>query len=80
MSEINDGGPAFPCMPPKQDIGVGQASGYPDPESGMTLRDYFAAAALQGILANSRLSERAPIINVDDAWNYASSMLEERIA
>ena len=41
---ISDGGPAFPTL----FIEPGYGSGY----AGMTLRDYFAAAALQGILAN----------------------------
>ena len=37
---INDGGPAFPTP-----VGVQH-------NDGMTLRDYFAAAALQGLLAS----------------------------
>lgn len=37
-NQINDGGPAFPVP----SLAVG---------SGMTLRDYFAAAALQGLMA-----------------------------
>jgi len=37
---INDGGSAFPHE---------THNGY---DSGMTLRDYFAAAALQGVLSN----------------------------
>lgn len=41
MSEINTGGPAFPPSNP----------GY---AHGMTLRDYFAAHALQGGLAHNR--------------------------
>jgi hypothetical protein len=48
---INDGGPAFPA----QDW---QAKGNHHP--GMTLRDYFAAAALQGILSNTEAGK---------AWN-----------
>jgi hypothetical protein len=40
---INDGGPAFPRT---------GADGHTSPQSGMTIRDYFAAAALQGLLAN----------------------------
>ena len=51
----NDGGPAFP-VPPDQGCATGDprdgmavcAAG-----TGMSLRDYFAAAALNGILANS---------------------------
>ena len=41
-----NGGPAFPYT---------NYSGFP--ESGMTLRDYFAAKAMQGLLANPKLSE-----------------------
>ena len=41
---INDGGPAFPRT---------GADGHTSPQSGMTLRDYFAAAALQGLLADN---------------------------
>jgi hypothetical protein len=37
-NKINDGGPAFPNVPPD--------SQYSDWDKGMTLRDYFAAAAL----------------------------------
>ena len=40
MSTINDGGPAFP-------VGSGDMR---DPV-GMTLRDYFAAKAMQGLFA-----------------------------
>ena len=46
-NKINDGGPAFPVP----SLAV---------DSGMTLRDYFAAAALQGILSNTEASK---------AWN-----------
>ena len=43
MSTINDGGPAFPL----QSIGPDFAPGY----AGMTLRDYFAAKAMQAMLS-----------------------------
>ena len=43
MSTIDNGGPAFPL----QSIGPDFAPGY----AGMTLRDYFAAKAMQGLLA-----------------------------
>ena len=41
---INDGGPAFPNVPSDPQ--------YLDWDKGMTLRDYFAAAALQGLLSS----------------------------
>ena len=43
MNKTNDGGPAFPL----QSIGPDFVPGY----AGMTLRDYFAAKAMQGLLA-----------------------------
>ena len=45
IQPINDGGSAFPS-PPSQ-----HSNGFYSTGEGMTLRDYFAAAALQGILA-----------------------------
>lgn len=46
---INNGGPAFPC---------GLASGHIDPlHHGMTLRDYMAVKAMQGLLSMNRSSE-----------------------
>jgi hypothetical protein len=62
MSEIDDGGLAFP-------------SEY-YAEQGMTLRDYFAAAALQGLLANgyNGSCNRAAI----NAYDYADAMIEAR--
>lgn len=50
MSEHKDGGPAFPCAPVLHENGPdsywSQAG-----QGGMSLRDYFAAAALNGLLA-----------------------------
>lgn len=46
----DDGGAAFPLMPP-QDTAAGIAVGYPYPEPGMTLRDYFAAHAMPQLIA-----------------------------
>lgn len=47
MSNTNNGGPAFPCKQYAHGI---SPSGHSE---GMTLRDYFAAAALTGMLSNS---------------------------
>lgn len=53
MSALNDGGPVFPTtqnvVHPSRGIVVGQII-----TGGMSLRDYFAAAALQGMLATGR--------------------------
>ena len=41
-------------MPP-QDTSAGQAVGYPHPEAGMTMRDYFAAKAMQAGMTGATL-------------------------
>lgn len=72
---INDGGPAFPC----EEEASTSFSGCPVmiQHSGMTLRDYFAAAALQGITArthiNSDMRGWAEL-----AYKHADAMLAER--
>lgn len=65
MSQINDGGPAFP-----------DSEGQANYTGGMTLRDYFAAKAMQGhITSNLNLPP-------DDvafwAYKYADAMLAEQ--
>jgi hypothetical protein len=68
MSEIEDGGAAFP-------------SEY-YAEQGMTLRDYFAAAALQGLLAKYGNTEEErsddTIVQASTCYEYADAMLEAR--
>ena len=49
MSKIEGGGPAFPC----ETVGTDKHGEYRLPYQGMTLRDYFAAKAMQGYLSNS---------------------------
>lgn len=44
---INDGGPAFPRVPTQWGDGIAVWG-----EPGMTLRDYFAAKAMQGDLSS----------------------------
>lgn len=45
-NQINDGGPAFPSPPSHH------SNGFYSTGNGMTLRDYFAAVALQGLLSS----------------------------
>ena len=66
MSNTNTGGPAFP----QQD----DASG----SEGMTLRDYFAAKAMQGLLAGTTTSDG--LVIVKDAYAIADAMLKAREA
>lgn len=56
MTTIDNGGPAFPL----QSIGPDFSPGY----AGMSLRDYFAAAAMQGLLAHHGVYE-------EDAHHYS---------
>jgi hypothetical protein len=73
------GGAAFPCLPPEG------AAGYPYPDSGMTLRDYFAAKAMQGMLANpqsdySPMTKSAVLGISADAWAVADAMIAAKNA
>jgi predicted DNA-binding transcriptional regulator AlpA len=62
-SDINEGGPAFP--------GYG--------ETGMTLRDYFAAKAMQGFAADPDTTGSAEII-AKVAYQWADAMIKAREA
>ncbi len=63
-TQIDDGGPAFPCA---------GSSG------GMSLRDYFAAAAIQGLCASTSHDD-APAVKTLAEWAYqqADAMLNHR--
>jgi hypothetical protein len=65
---MNTGGPAFPKTP---FIEIGT------PQNGMTLRDYFAAKAMQGFASNlgpgATFNSRAEI-----AYEWADAMLKAR--
>lgn len=73
------GGAAFPVLPP-QDTAAGVATGYPFPEAGMTLRDYFAAKALQGICAAPEHLDRIGSFKnaAETAYELADAMLAAR--
>lgn len=66
---MNDGGPAFPQRSVDEDGNLYQR--------GMTLRDYFAAKAMQGLLASSKydVDEEA---TASDAYIIADFMLKAR--
>jgi len=74
---INDGGPAFPHK--RQIRCNGEVIDYVM-ESGISIRDYFAAAALQGLIA-SRGSMSTRFLAEDDAsyvYEIADAMLKAR--
>lgn len=74
MNYTKTGGPAFPTTKPLDSWG--------DPNQGMTLRDYLAAKAMQGMLANPKLQEQ--ILKAgqswieESAWAVADAMLKAR--
>lgn len=67
MASIETGGPAFPFVE-TGDCGV---------REGMSLRDYFAAKALQGILAGGAINTGIKSKS-ETAYAYADAMLESR--
>ena len=82
MSAPDNGGPAFPVLPPC-DMEGASASGYPFSDAGMTLRDYFAAKAMQGMLAghfacygHDNYWKRDSI--AEEAYEIAEAMLKAR--
>jgi hypothetical protein len=70
MSNTNTGGPAFPL----QSIGPDFATGY----SGMTLRDYYAAKAMQGIISTNTSFLHNPEQLAAKAFEFADAMLKAR--
>jgi hypothetical protein len=64
--------PAFPIFP---ETGAGHASAF----QGMTLRDYFAAKAMQGFMANkSNPMHFQPENDANWAYSIADAMLAVR--
>ena len=70
---MNDGGPAFPCEISVHPIGQ---VGYSEKVSGMSLRDYFAAKALQAIIKASMTWQTDG--QARQAYEYADAMLRHR--
>ena len=76
MSSKDTGGQAFPCFE-RGSAGAGPLD-LTDP--GMTLRDYFAAKAMQGLLAQSCGTAMGsdPINGAQYAYAMADAMLKAR--
>lgn len=72
MSEKDQGGWAFPSVDSPQTY----------PTNGMTLRDYFAAMAMQGMIANEGIAdlpnEPARAHDAECAYAMADAMIAER--
>jgi len=79
MSKIEDGGAAFPITPI-----FSESHGWLRPceimhsAEGMTLRDYFAAAAFQGLLINGHHKNVRYSYIAQDAYKLADAMIEAR--
>lgn len=85
MATTKDGGPAFPSpleWEESSPSGEGKRRGcYDNGHDGMTLRDYFAAKALTGLLTNPNNEDN----EIDkfvaaDAYRMADAMLAARAA
>ena len=75
---INDGGPAYPNVYYSEPIGsIGPQLTI---KGGMTLRDYFAAAALQGLLASPAEAEFGVSHFATAAYEAADAMIRAREA
>ena len=69
MSTLDDGGPAFPCLYPRSDE---------DGRMGMTLRDYFAAKAMQAITTADPKQVFTDDEIARDSYKMADAMLKAR--
>jgi hypothetical protein len=66
--KINDGEAAFPLQ-------MGSETTFRT--NGMTLRDYFAAKALQGLITDDYWA-RSSVETAKKAYRFADAMIEER--
>lgn len=88
MNEKNNGGPAFPGSSFQNDSDVNQtapngqvvAPGDWVEMPGMSLRDYFAAKAMQGTCARELASKTTTDVIASEAYKMADAMLRARDA
>ena len=73
-THINDGGPAFP-MPSGNEPRVNETTHY---NEGMSLRDWFAGQALQGLCASQWGGLQRVSTFVERAYEMADAMLAAR--
>lgn len=75
MSNRDDSGPAFPLA----DSNAEYVRTDREHCNGMTLRDYFAAKAMQGeVAASAGAQQPSPGLTAEYAYRIADAMLEER--
>ena len=81
-NHINDGGPAFATTSTATSIarredGSSMLTNYGS-SAGMSLRDYFAAAALQGLMAQVKPEDHWAEYRAKWSYEVADAMLERR--
>lgn len=76
MSEIKDGGPAFPGVEKTEYPSCSVETPYP----GMTLRDYFAAKAMAAFIGNNKTGLIDMPRMAEGAYKMADFMLRAREA
>lgn len=78
----NNGGPAFPLqgkiVKQYQPTGLVTGESLQGYQPGMSLRDYFAAKAMCGLVANSNLKGAKSSHIANDAYQIADAMLAAR--
>jgi hypothetical protein len=78
MSKINDGGPAFPTGTQcSQNNTTEETTSYQYLSDGLSLRDYFAAKALQGFCAGAQAGDDIDELP-DLVYMLADAMLKAR--
>lgn len=78
--KINTGGYAFPGLN-AEFTGIssdGKERYEITPSDGMTLRDYFAAKAMQGLLSRPMINAHAAAAYAEDAYMVADAMIAAR--
>lgn len=78
MSAKEDGGAAFPRPLPKIETSPEEAFRIIESYSGMSLRDYFAAKAIESAARESEACENAEYL-AESAYRIADAMLAQRI-
>lgn len=78
MNRINDGGPAFAAAGVYVDDNMSAREIEPS-QAGMSLRDFFAAHALTGILVGEFDGRLPREVAAETAYKYADSMIAARV-
>jgi hypothetical protein len=75
MRTQNDGEPAFPVPVGEREFWDREENGSPN---GITIRDYFAAAALQGLMNQATNHRSMAIEEAEYCYSIADAMLAAR--